>query len=537
MRSAVAALASNRALVRVSVAWLLFILAEYSVWIAMLVYAYGRGGATTAGVVAVAQLAPGIVAGPLLSTLADRRSPVLLLVGGYVVQTAAMAVTAIVLYASGPALAAYAGAIVAATAVTATRPAQAALTPALARNADELTAANAVTNWLDSLGIMLAGVLSGLALSTGQPGLVFACGATCTTLATALLASLRVQAIAVRDGDVEPGALTAVRAGLEILKRRPQPRLLVGLLGAEYIVIGALDVLFVVLAVSVLHEGPQWTGYLNTAYGIGGMAAGAVTIGLLGRRLGTPIMVAAAAVGVGLAVTAFSHNALVTLVLLGAVGLAHAVLDMSARTLLQRTVPADLLGRIFGVVEGLSMAGLAIGSLFVPLLIHLGGTDAALIGTAAVLPLALVLGGKAIRSLDAAARVPIVEIALLRSMSHFRALPTPELEGLAHAVQTRAFADGETIIRQGDEGDLFYAIAEGQVDVRVDGIHVATNRRPEGFGEIALLRKVPRTATVIAEGPVVLYALDGAAFVTVVTGHDATRRRAEAVATSRLARP
>ncbi|MDT4965112.1 MAG: hypothetical protein QOF87_4759 [Pseudonocardiales bacterium] len=531
---AVAALVSNRALARVSVAWLLFVLAEYSVWIAMLVYAYGRGGATAAGVVAVAQLVPGIVVGPLLSTLADRRSPVLLLVGGYVVQTAGMAGTAVVLYADGPAPAAYAGAIVAATAVTATRPAQAALIPALARNPDELTAANAVINWMENLGIMLAGVLTGLALSTGQPGLVFGCGAGCTTLAAALLASLKVRAIAVNDGAEEPGTLTAVREGLEILKQRPQPRLLVGLLGAEYAVIGALDVLFVVLAVSVLHEGPQWTGYLNTAYGVGGMLAGAVTISLLGRRLGTPIMFAAATVCVGLVLSAFSHHALITVLLLGAIGLGRAVLDMAAHTLLQRTVPADVLGRIFGVVEGLSMAGLAVGSLLVPLLIHLGGTGAALIGTAAILPLALLLGGRAITSLDAAARVPIVEIALLRSMPHFRALPTPALEGLAQAARRRTFADGETIIRQGDEGDLFYAIADGQVDVRVDGVHVATNRRPDGLGEIALLRKVPRTATVIADGPVVLYALDGAAFVTVVTGHDATRRHAEAVATSRL---
>ncbi|MDT4972241.1 MAG: hypothetical protein QOG22_2384, partial [Pseudonocardiales bacterium] len=208
---AVAALVSNRALARVSVAWLLFVLAEYSVWIAMLVYAYGRGGATAAGVVAVAQLVPGIVVGPLLSTLADRRSPVLLLVGGYVVQTAGMAGTAVVLYADGPAPAAYAGAIVAATAVTATRPAQAALIPALARNPDELTAANAVINWMENLGIMLSGVLTGLALSTGQPGLVFGCGAGCTTLAAALLASLKVRAIAVNDGAEVPGTLTAVR--------------------------------------------------------------------------------------------------------------------------------------------------------------------------------------------------------------------------------------------------------------------------------------------------------------------------------------
>jgi hypothetical protein len=518
----------------VSAAWLLFILSEYSVWIAMLVYAYGRGGATTAGVVAVAQLVPGIVVGPLLSTVVDRRSPVPVLVGGYVVQTVGMAITAAVLYADGPALAAYGGAILASAAVTAIRPAQAALTPGLARSADELTASNAVLGWLENLGIVMAGALIGVALSGGQPGLVFAIGSSCTTLAAALLAGLKVPGMAVDGGEQQSGALAAVLEGLAILKRRRQPRLLVGLITAEYVVVGALDLLFVVLAISVLHQGAQWSGYLNTAYGVGGVIAGVVTITLLGRRLAAPLMFAAATVWIALAATAFSDNAVITLLLLGAVGLGRAVLDTATRTLLQRTVPSDLLGRIFGVVEGLSMAGLAIGSLLVPLLSHLGGTRGALIGTAAVLPIAALLGGRAIRSLDAAARVPVVEIALLRAMPHFRALPTPELEGLARAAERRTFSDGEPIIRQGDPGDLFYAISEGQVEVLVNGVSVGIRRRPEGLGEIALLRKVPRSATVIADGPVVLYALDGDKFVTVVTGHDTTRHHAEAVATSRL---
>ena len=533
-RQALAALASNRALARVSITWLLFIVSEYAVWIAMLVYAYGRGGATTAGVVAVAQLVPGVVVGPLVSTIADQRSPVLLLVSGYVVQTAGMAITAVVLYTGGPPLAAYGGAVLASTAITATRPGQATLIPALARSADELTAANAVLGWMETVGIVLAGTLTGLALRSGQPGLVFALGAACTTLAAVLLAALRIPPIAVDDGAARPGAMAAVLQGIVILKRRPQPRLLVGLITAQYVLIGALDLLLVVLAISVLHRGAQWSGYLNTAYGVGGLAAGALTIMLLGRRLGRPIMFAVATVFLALAATAFAPKPLITLLLVGAVGFGRAVLDTATRTLLQRTVPSDLLGRIFGVVEGLSMAGLALGSLLVPLLTQLGGTRAALIGTAAVLPLAVLLGGRAITSLDAAANVPVVEIALLRSMKHFRALPTPALEGLAQAAQRRIFVDGQTIIAQGDNGDVFYAIAEGEVDVWVDGIHVGLRRRPEGLGEIALVRKIPRSATVVAKGPVVLYALDAEAFLTVVTGHEATRRYVDAVATSRL---
>jgi CRP-like cAMP-binding protein len=131
--------------------------------------------------------------------------------------------------------------------------------------------------------------------------------------------------------------------------------------------------------------------------------------------------------------------------------------------------------------------------------------------------------------------VPVVEISLLRSMPHFRALPAPELEGIAHALERRTFADGDTVIRQGEVGDAFYAIAEGRVQVTVDGTDRGSRTRPEGLGEIALIRRVPRTATIVADGPLVLYRLDGAAFLTIVTGHAATADRVDALAATRLA--
>jgi len=114
----------------------LFILTEYSVWIAMLVYAYSRGGATIAGLVALAQLVPAALLAPVFAALADRRSPVVLLAGGYLVQAAGMGATAVAI-AGGMPLAAYAAAVVASTAVTATRPAQSTLIPSLAVTPDQ----------------------------------------------------------------------------------------------------------------------------------------------------------------------------------------------------------------------------------------------------------------------------------------------------------------------------------------------------------------------------------------------------------------
>jgi cyclic nucleotide-binding protein/MFS transporter len=531
---AIGALVANRPLLRLAAAWSLFVLAEYGVWIAMLVYAYQRGGTTAAGVIAVVQLLPGVIAGPLLSTVADRRSPTLLLVGGYLVQTAGMALAAAAMYAHAPAVLAYAGGVVAATAVTATRPAQAAILPALARTARELATANVAISWLESTGIVLAGVIAGIALGGGQPGLVVAICAGATLGAAVLAGGVRVAAILAPDDDVSAGAVASALAGLAVLRRHRASRLLVAVLGVQFVVVGALDVLFVVLAVAVSHRSTSWTGYFNAGYGFGGVLAGGITLWLVGRRLAPALVFGAGAVALPLAATAYAHRPLLTLLLLVLVGLGRAVLETAAHTLLQRTVPTNLLGRMFGIIEGLSMAGLAVGSILVPILVRLTGTTGAVIGVAALLPAALVAGARTLAALDGAAHVPVVEIALFRSIAHFRLLPTPVLEALARVARRREFGPGQTIIREGDRGDDFFVIADGQVRVLRGCTDVGSQGRGTGFGEIALLRSVPRSATVVADGPVVTYALDGEEFVRVVTGHDGARARTEEMVTGYL---
>jgi len=180
-------LAGNRALLRVLAAYLLFILTEYAVWIAMLVFAYKRGGTAVAGLVAVAQLAPAAVVAPVAASIADRRSPVMLLAGGYLVQAAAMAGTAAAIGVGSP-LAAYAAAVVASTAVTSTRPAQSALIPSLAATPDQLTAANVVAGWLEAAGAAAAGLLVGVLISLAGVGSVFAVCAALGLLAALLVA-------------------------------------------------------------------------------------------------------------------------------------------------------------------------------------------------------------------------------------------------------------------------------------------------------------------------------------------------------------
>src|SRR5437868_6669726 len=198
-------LAGNRALLRVLAAYLLFILTEYAVWIAMLVFAYHRGGTVTAGLVAVAQLVPAAVVAPVTAAVADRRSPVVLLAGGYLAQAAGMAGTAAAIGAGAP-LAAYAAAVFASTAVTTTRPAQSALIPSVAATPDQLTAANVVAGWLEAAGAATAGLLAGVLISLAGVGSVFAVCAGLGLAAGLPVAGLRATPLA---AEAEADASTA----------------------------------------------------------------------------------------------------------------------------------------------------------------------------------------------------------------------------------------------------------------------------------------------------------------------------------------
>lgn len=526
-------LAGNRPLVRVVVAYALFIVTEYSVWLAMLVYAYRHGGATVAGLIAVAELVPAAVLAPFAAAVADRWSPVVLLAGGYLGQAAAMAATAAAVIVGVP-LAAYAAAVVAAALVTTTRPAQATLMPSVAATPRQLTAANVAVGWVEAAGFAASGLLAGVLIAVGGVAAVFAVCAGLGVAAMLLVARLRVPALAPSQ-ERAPAVLGGLRDSLRLTGRRPRLRLMVGLLTAGAIVEGALDLLIVILAITVLGRPQAWAGYLNFACGVGAVLAATASVALVGRRLGAPILASAFVISGALAALAFGLGLPTTVALLAVVGASHSLLEIASRTLLQRSVPAHLLGRVFGVLEGMMMAGYAIGALLVPLLVYLGGSRLALLGVAAVLPLAAAIGGRGLVTLDAEAPVPVVEIALLRSLPLFAELPAPAIEGLAAGlIPLEVPADG-VLIRQGEPGDAYYAIAAGELDIKQQGHLLRRCGRGDGVGEIALLRDVPRTATVTAHTPATVYRLDREHFLTAVLGHTPTHQQAGRIIDARLA--
>jgi len=220
---------------------------------------------------------------------------------------------------------------------------------------------------------------------------------------------------------------------------------------------------------------------------------------------------------------------------LAVLGLGNAVLDVAGFTIMQRSVPNAVRGRVFGVLESGVMLGGGIGSVLAPMLLALLGVRGALVATGLVLPLLALVTWRWVARADADSVVPERELAILRGVPMLAPLPMTIVEQVAGDIAIRSYADREPIIRQGEVGDRFYIIASGRAEASANGERLRAMGPGDSFGEIALLRDVPRTASVVAIGPVEAFALDRAAFVAAVCGDLRSRSAADAVVLERLA--
>ncbi len=509
----------NHALRRVLLAFLIFNTAEWATWVAMLVYAFDRGGASAAGLVAVIQLVPAIFVAPLGSTMGDRLPREKALALGYLIQSGAMAATALSLFVDAPIGVIYLCAALSNCAITLTRPVHHAILPELAETPPELTASNSASSTLEGLSVFIGPVLTGILLAEEGAWLVFAVTSAGVLVAAAMTVGLRRHLALVPAGRVSASIVQDAREGFRQLREDRGATLLTLLVGAQFVVVGMLDVLAVVLALEILGMGPAGPGLMTAAAGIGGLLGAAGTAVLIGRHRMAPAVAAGMlATGGCLALVAVAPGPAMAAAFLIGCGMGKAFFDVASRTLLQRTVDDEVLSRVFGLQEAMLMAGLAVGSAMAPVFVALFGARGAFVAAGALLPLAGLLSRARLREVDDRARVPGVELDLLRRIALFAPLAQPVLERVSWHLIPLEVGAGEVLMRQGEPGDRFYVIAEGQATVEVDHVTVAHLRSGGYVGEIALLRDVPRTATVRAATDLRLLALDRVEFLAAVTG-------------------
>jgi MFS family permease len=527
------AVITNPALRRVEVSWAASITAYWAFIIALAVYAYDEGGAAAVGLVGVIRVLPAFLAAPFAGVLGDRYRRELLLVVLSFVRAGFMAATALVLFAGGPTWLVYTLSAGVALMASTVRPMQSALLPQLAKTPEQLTAANLVLTTVESSGIFLGPALGGILLAATNAQTVFAAAAVAFVVASALLVGLKVEAP--QEREVEGTFMREFFGGFGAIANDRKLSLIVTLYGIQTFVAGALNVLIVVASLELLDLGQSGVGFLNSAVGIGGLLGAVAAFALVGRqRLASDFAFGLLLWGIPIALIGIFPQPPVALILLAIVGVGNTVVDVAALTLLQRTVPDEVLTRVFGVVQSVFIGTVGLGAIAAPLMINAVGIRWALIITGALLPLSAGLTWRRITSLDADVVAPTKQIALLRTMPLFKPLPATTIDELALSLIPVQAAAGTAIVREGDHGDRFYVIDSGEVDVSANGEHLATMSAGDHFGEIALLRDVPRTATVIAQNEVSLYALERDEFLSAVTGHPASVEAADAVVASRL---
>lgn len=502
--------------------------AEFAQLVAISTYLFGEGGAAgVAAYVVISKVLPALGVPAVVAATGRLGHGRLLCAAGLVAATGSAAMAAVIV-TGGPvgALLALAGLV--GIALASWRPVVAALTPALVRDPEELVAGNAVSGFLESATVVLGPLLAALLLGAGSEW------ALVTTVGLLVVGALLAGGLPIPPRMAPEPAAVVPAGALRTFLGTPQVAL-VGALGlCQTFVRGALNVLVVVLAIETMGLEESAVGLLIGAIGVGGMVGLPIALGIVGRRrlyraFGAGVLLW----GLPLAVAAAAPHLAVVLVLFAIIGIGNDLIDISAYSALPRAVPDRALPGVLAILEVLFSIGVALGAVAAGVLLTLFDTRVALLAVGSLLTVVALLAAPRLRRFDAGLEHRDREVDLLRGQPLFADLSVPVLDVVATRLATVEFAVGETIMSEGERGDRYVLIAEGGVTISRGGAVVATLGDGDAFGEIALVRNSPRTATAVAASPVSARTLDPEAFLAALGCDPRARAAAEAVADSR----
>ena len=529
---ALRAVAANRRLRSLQIAGAGSTLGTWAYAVGLPVYAYHAGGARAVGLIFFARFALAAIFSPWLALLADRWSRRQVMLTADLLRVGLLGGMAAIAFLHGPALPVFVLAVSSTIVSSTFPPAQSALLPSLVESPEELTSANVVMSTVGSVGMFAGPALGGILLAASGPAAVFAADASCFVWSALFV--MRVPRDARPTRTEHTPVTEELTAGFRAVARAPGLRVVVALTAVQTFTFGALEVLLVVVAIRLLDAGNAGLGWLNTTMGVGGVLGGAAVAVLAARkRLAADFGAGVLLAGAALVLLALHESLAVALVLVAAVGLGATVVETLGTTLLQRSADDEVLGRVFGVLESVVFASLALGSIVAPGLVAALGPRAAIVATGSLLPVLLVPAWPRLRRIDETARIAAEPLALLRAIPIFAPLPAAALERLAGRATPVVMPAGQAVFSRGERGDRFYAIASGSATVELEDGATRTLGPGDFFGEIALLRHVPRTATVRAAEELRLYSLERDDFLGVVTGHAPSLEAAEQVAAAR----
>jgi hypothetical protein len=497
--------------------------AEWAAVIALLVYAFERGGARATGLTSLATFVAPLLAAPIIAVAGAAHRLQVIRRTGLAMCAVFCLCAGLAAMADMPLVVVVACGVVALGGLTVLAATGSSLVPAAVHTPRELVVANLWLGHCSAVCVLIGPLFATAVLALGTPA------STLLGCAGLMLAAFALTCIdpgpPAHPPTVHPvrGAVDAARS----LVRRPGGPGLMAVSFARNALVGALDVLMVVVAFDAIDIGGTGAALLNAAFGAGAVCSVfAATLALRGTRLAPAIIGATASTAVLCAVLAGTLDVVPAFLIVAALGLAAALVNTLSRMMLQRCADPRSLGQVFSLLALTDGVALIAGSVVAQVVLAAADVEAALLAVGGLLGLLSVGSLRSVWRADASADVPVAPMSLLRHTSTFDALPPLELESLARSAVYLEVDRGSVVIRQGDVGDRYYVVSAGEFDVEMNGRHMRTARRGEAFGEVALLADVPRTATVTAATPGVLLSVDRVAFLTALTGSDTSRQAA-----------
>jgi CRP-like cAMP-binding protein len=533
-----ATVARNGALRRIEGGFLIATIVEWAAWLALVVFAFERGGPLEAGIIGFAVGAPAVIVAPTAAILGDRYPRSRVLLGAYAAQGVALLATGIA-FGAGAVAAGYGLGIVAMALVALVRPLISSLLPEVARSPEELTAANVASGMVEGVGALVGSLLAGVVLGIGGPPLVLGLGAIAMAAAAGLLipTARRARRYA-GEGTSAPGSVSSamralghdLAAGAAAVRADRRLTVLFVLLAVTVGVLGMLSVLIIIVALDVLGIDQDGAGYLTAVGGLGAVVGSAAASSLVGRdRLAVPLLVSSVGFALAVAAMGLTSDPVPVIVAVLATGVGWSFAYVAGVTLTQRLAGDDVMTRVFGIAESTQTGAEALGGLLVPVLVLAVGPSGALVVCGTVLGVVVLLAAPTLLRADRIDPVFGADLRLLRSVRMFEPLSGPVIERLAATAEHVSVDAGADVISEGESGDRFFVIADGRAAVSVAGRAAGELGPREAFGEIALLRDVPRTATVRATVPTELVVIRRDPFLEALTGQPRSRALASDV--------
>lgn len=507
-------------------------LGDWAYNVALVVYVYQHThSATWVSAATLCRMVPALVGSPYGGVLAERFERVRLMISADLLRAVLMAGMAALTAADAPAWTVLLLAGCCALVATVYNPATAAMTPQLLGE-EHLAAGNAIVEAINNVTVIVGPALGVVVLALGSASTVLAIDTVTFLVSAVLLTQLRARSTPT-DVTAEGGPLRQVGVGVRAVFGSRTAVLLTSIPVLTTFLYGVDTVLFVYLSQDRLGTGATGYGYLLVGLGVGGLIATA----FVNRLAALPQLSAVLAVGVvayaaPTALLLLTHSPALAFAVETVRGVATVVVDVLAMTALQRSLPPQLVSRVFGVFFALILGGLSLGALVTPALLAGVGLSATLWLDALVVPAVVAALYPPLRALDRLTQPDVAalapRVAILQKLELFSSATHPALERLARAATEVALPTGTVLLRQGEPADALYVLVEGTLTVtitardrfdRSDGEdrHLRDVTAPAYVGEIGVLQRSARTATVTIDQPSLLWRIDGAEFLDALT--------------------